>query len=166
MRPRQTGLGLWATAVVMALVAGGALAAEDDYEGRAGWGVGMGLSYPLVGSFSAGLLVPLAEPQRDSFALPGVPALRANLDLGLGGGMASAGISLPTAIGYGGSAVTLKGALLRSWLLDVGIARERNYSGPLVEVQLPDGKAGVGYLSDRDDRKGDAFLYLYFGVGI
>lgn len=170
--------------LVRALVLGGALAshvnpiigAEADQDGKSEtqimWTGGMGVSYPLIASLSAGAIVPLTEKEEGaSYGFPGVPAIHANIDVGLGGGMVSGGLSFPLEVGYGTSAISFKPAALRTWLIDVGPERDRTYVGGLVELLVrshPSAKLGLGYFRDSQssDSRRDDFLYLYVGVGL
>lgn len=136
------------------------------------WDFGMGVSYPLILSVSKALILPLARPRENSyFGFPGVPALHANLDVGLGGAMLSGGVAFPSRGGYQGSALSLKAAVLRPWLLNVGVRPNHTYTGGLVELLVkshPDGKVGLGYFRARDPLHAspNGFLYVYMGVGL
>jgi hypothetical protein len=129
--------------------------------------VSFGFSYPLIVSLSAGAFLPLgAQDPNDVF--PSVPSLRADVELGLGGGGFSGGTYLP--FGEGAFALNLKAARLRTWLIDWHEPVDRTYDGAVVELvalgHVP-GKIGAGYFKDRapvGDRR-DAFVYFFVGVG-
>src|SRR6267142_227764 len=133
------------------------------------WTAGMGFSYPLVVSVSDGVIAPISERKTDSpYGFPGVPAIHANLDLGVGGGMISGGLSFPLNVGYSSGTISLKGAALRTWLVDVGQERNRTFTGGVMEFLIPshpDGKLGIGYFRESEpaDSSHDHFIFLYFG---
>jgi len=147
----------------------------DDSRGKqqaVDWTGGAGLSYPLVASVSGGMVVPLGNRKPDSqFGKPGTPAFRANLDLGIGGGMVSTGVSFPVGSGYSKAEVSLKVAALRTWLVDVGVKPDQQLTGGLVELTIPghlNGKLGIGYFQNNNpvtaiDKN---VVYVYLGVGI
>jgi hypothetical protein len=167
-----------AAALVLAVLASlhPAVAAGAGNDGgdasRVMWSGGMGLSYPLLVSVSAGAIVPLARRKENSpYGFPGVPALHANVDIGLGGGMASGGLAFPLKVAYGSSAISIKGAALRTWLADVGPDRNRTYLGGVTEILVeshPSGKIGLGYFRDRDSSRPtrDHFVFIYVGIGL
>ena len=58
------------------------------------WTGGRGFSYPLVASVSGGVIAPILKRKEGSqYGFPGVPAVHANVDVGLGGGMVAGGLS-------------------------------------------------------------------------
>jgi len=136
------------------------------------WTGGVGLSYPLVATVSGGMVIPLGNRKPDSqFGMPGIPAFRANLDLGIGGGMVATGVSFPVGSGYSRAEVSLKVAALRTWLVDVGVKPDQQFKGGLVELTIPghlNGKLGIGYF--QNDNLVTAIdknvVYIYLGVGI
>ena len=136
------------------------------------WTGGMGLSYPLLVSVSGGAIAPLMRKKQGApYGFPGVPALHANLDIGLGGGMVSGGLAFPLKVGYGNSAISLKGAALRTWLVDVGAERDRTYFGGVTEILVeshPSGKIGLGYFRERDSSRPsrEHFIFVYVGIGL
>ena len=136
------------------------------------WTGGIGLSYPLVASLSGGMVVPLGNKKPNSqYGMPGIPAFRANADLGIGGGMVSTGVSFPVGSGYSRAAICLKIAALRTWLVDVGVKPDQQFYGGLLELTTPghlNGKLGIGYFQNENlaTSKDNNVVYLYFGVGI
>ena len=129
------------------------------------------MSYPLLVSVSAGAIVPLGRRRENSpYGFPGVPALHGNLDIGLGGGMVSGGLAFPLKVAYGSSAISIKGAALRTWLVDVGPERDRTYLGGVTEILVeshPNGKMGLGYFREHDSSQStrDHFVFVYVGIG-
>lgn len=103
---------------------------------------------------------------------PGVPALRADVDLGLGGGMVSAGISVPSLAGTPiETEIIVKGGLLRTWLFDYGPGKDKTYKGAILEMAAPayfftPAKFGLGYFRRFEaDNTNRHFIYAYFGFG-
>ncbi len=134
----------------------------------------MGLSYPLVASISGSAAVPLSKGAEGSpYHVLGVPTLLANLDVGLGGGMVSGGLAVPLKlnVGYGTKAISFKGAAIRTWLIDVGVERNRTYTGGLTELffeTIPIFKLGLGYFraTDPSHSPRDSFVFFYAGLGL
>jgi hypothetical protein len=128
--------------------------------------VSTGFSYPMVLSVSAGLLLSYARPKHD-FAAPIYPALRADVEAGLGGGSIAAGIFLPSRHG----AVSLKAVRMRTWLLTWNEETNRTFDGAVVEYALPTPhggpKLGLGSFKDREPVGGtrESFTYVFLGVG-
>ena len=164
---------LFASALMIVL-APGVRAADDPAKTLDSlmWTGGAGVSYPLVVSASGGVVAPLSKRKEGSqYAFPGVPAVHANVDIGLGGGMVSGGLSFPVNVGYGGSAASVKAAALRTWLVDIGPERNRTYTGGVLEWLVPShpsGKLGFGYFRDKDSSHSprDNFVFLYVGIGL
>jgi hypothetical protein len=129
---------------------------------------GIGVSYPMLLSASVGAMVPLSAPIERYPGFPGVTALRADVDIGLGGGMIAAGLSIPSKAGYGSAKVNLKGAALRTWGWSFDRPLDRTYHGAIAELSVyshPAGKLGIGYFQDAGvDRS--RFLFVYLGLGI
>lgn len=133
------------------------------------WIKSVGLSYPLVASLSGGVHAPIFG----KFSFETV-AVQANIDLGIGGGMASGGIYFP--VGGDGrttlSAFTVKAAVLRTWVLNIGGDRDRTYSGFVVErfqaAAGMGGKFGLGYFRSNSTMpsSNNDLVYLYVGLGI
>jgi hypothetical protein len=152
--------------------ASGADNGEAKGESGVMWTGGMGVSYPLVASISGGAIVPLAKKEEGApYGFPGVPAVHANVDIGLGGGMLSGGLSFPLEAGYGTSAISFKAAAIRTWLIDLGPDRNRTYGGGLIELLVsshPSAKLGLGYFRDTESTPEgrDDFVFLYLGVGL
>jgi len=147
----------------------------DDSPGKhqaIDWTGGVGLSYPLVASLSGGMVIPLGNRKPNSpFGMPGIPALHANLDLGIGGGMVSTGVSFPVGSGSSKAAVSLKVAALRTWLVDVGVKPDQQFTGGIVELTIPghlNGKIGIGYFQNDNlvTAVNKNVVYVYLGVGI
>jgi len=147
-------------------------ASENGKSDSVMWTGGMGLSYPLLVSVSGGALVPLSQRKENSpYGFPGVTAIHANVDIGLGGGMVSGGLAFPLEVAYGNSAISIKGAALRTWLVDVGVERDRTYLGGVTEILIeshPSAKLGLGYFRERDSSQSarDHFIFIYVGVGL
>lgn len=124
-----------------------------------------GVSYPLVVSIGAGALLPLGKSDPD-VVFPSIPALRADIEAGLGGGSIAAGLHIPT----DAFAFNLKAASLRTWLLAWGQQKDRTYDGAIFEVAMlghVPGKIGLGRFKERarGDRERDELTYLFVGVG-
>lgn len=124
----------------------------------------IGISYPLVASIGAGALLPLGKWDDDVF--PTSPALRADVEAGLGGGTISAGLFIPA----GSFAFNVKAASLRTWLLAWNQEKDETYDGAIVELvalgHVP-GKVGLGRFRQRENgaRERDKLTYLFIGVG-
>lgn len=127
----------------------------------------IGCSYPQIVSISTGLYLPLSTPlESPSDIFPKTTSLNASLDIGLGGGMISGGLTLPDS----SAAYNVKAALLRTWLVNVGQELNRNYTGGIVEALIPShpgAKLGIGIFADREQSltPRDHFVYVYLGVG-
>lgn len=151
----------------------GAVAAERS-EGRDSvvWTKGVGVSYPLVAAVSVGANIPLFY-QDDVSRLPlGGFALQSNLEMGIAGGMLSSGVWIPVSANQGATftAVAVKAAVLRTWLVDLGPGRDRTFSGGVLEYYDAaaglGAKGGLGYLKDRSSSSRDrGLLYFYVGLG-
>ncbi len=151
--------------------------AEDETESpTTDWGVawtgGMGISYPLLLQVSVAGTVPLMEKAENApYGLPGVPAARVDLDLGLGGGILSAGVALPTTITKSRRVINVKGALLRTWLWSGGAKVNRTYQGVIAEFVIPShpsGKIGLGYFRDPHlfTKRDHDLFYVFLGIGL
>lgn len=113
----------------------------------------------------AGALVPLGRSDPDSAFLT-VPALRADIEAGLGGGSIAAGLHVPAHA----FAFNVKAASLRTWLAAWGQPEDRTYDGVIAEVVMlghVPGKLGLGRFKERarGDAERDSLTYLFFGVG-
>ena len=85
--------------------------------------------------------------------------------------MVSGGLAFPLKVAYGNSAISVKGAALRTWLVDVGAERDRRYLGGVTEILVeshPSGKIGLGYFRERESSRPtrDHFIYVYVGIGL
>ena len=126
----------------------------------------VGVSYPLVVSVSVGGMLPLAEPKGSSYGFPQVPALRGEIEVGLGGGMISGGVSIPA--GYGPAKINLKAAALRTWLWSFDRPVDVTSHGVIGELSVhshPSALLGLGAFQEAGTDRG-RFLFLYFGLGI
>jgi hypothetical protein len=158
-----------ACALAVLLFATQAFAAEEEKKTRKSEAVfltpAFGISYPFVVSIGAGALVPLGKADPE-VVFPSIPALRADIEAGLGGGSIAAGIHVPA----DAFAFNVKAASLRTWLLAWNQEKDRTYDGAIVEVALlghVPGKIGLGRFRERaaGDRERDRLTYLYLGVG-
>lgn len=163
-----------AVALALLSTAPPSIAAEENVKNNASmvmWTGGMGLSYPLLVSISAGAVVPLGmKKESQTYGFPGTFALHGNLDVGLHGGMVSAGLAFPISTDDK-SMISIKAAALRTWLFDIGPNRDQTYHGGLVELLVeshPSGKIGLGYFSNNNSAQqaGGHFVYVYVGIGL
>lgn len=155
----------WIASVLLGLASGAVHCAEDSK--RSEWLVAtgaVGLSYPLIVSASGGVLLPLGKSNPNDVFLD-VPALRADLEAGIGGGNVAAGVYIP--FGEGSFAVNIKAARLRTWLAPWNQEKDHLFNGGVVELivfgHIP-GKIGLGRFRDRDG-SGRSFTSVFFGVG-
>jgi hypothetical protein len=124
-----------------------------------------GLSYPFIASIGAGALLSLGKPDPDN-VFPSRPALRADVEVGLGGGLIAAGLYVPA----GAFALNVKAASLRTWLLAWNQESDQTYDGAIIELvalgHVP-GKVGLGRFRERASgaRERDKLTYLFVGVG-
>jgi hypothetical protein len=123
-----------------------------------------------IASVSAGFMV---APARDArlHGIPETTVLHADLNLGAAGGIASLGMAFPARSDGPKAAWSIRYALLRTWLLDVGQDKDRTYAGGVADIMVeshPAGKLGIGYFRDRpfETRPGDHVVFLYFEVGL
>lgn len=138
---------------------------KADDTGVFAWTKSVGFSYPLVASLSGGIHAP---SRFDAFGFQG------NVDLGIGGGMVSGGVYVP--VGghkpYTLTAFTVKVAVLRTWLVDLGPDMNRTYTGAVIEQFSAGGgmgaKIGLGYFRSNEPALSstDGFLYFYVGLGL
>lgn len=135
--------------------------------------VGAGISYPMLASVSAGVLASLERSETRPYQPHHAISALANVDLGIGGGMASAGLWVPTGRSGPGlvTAIIAKASIMRTWLVETGSERNQTYRGGVIEcldaAAGMGGKIGVGYFRSRESGSipADSFLYLYLGVG-
>jgi hypothetical protein len=117
------------------------------------------ISYPLGISIGAGVLLPLGDNKARS-EFPSVSSLRSDIEIGLGGSTASVGMFIPI---DSESAVSIKGAILRTWLL----TSTKTYNGLVMELAdytHPPLKAGLGYFRERDGEH-THLVSLFGGIG-
>jgi hypothetical protein len=113
----------------------------------------------------AGALLSLGKPDVGS-VFPSRPALRADVEAGLGGGLVATGLYVPA----GAFAVNVKAASLRTWLLAWNQEKDQTYDGAILELvalgHVP-GKVGLGRFRERASgaRERDKLTYLFIGVG-
>ena len=127
----------------------------------------LGISNPLLVSASLGGLVPLSlDPKkRDSLS---VPALRADVTAGLGGGMLAGGLFFPQAGEY--TAVSIQMARLQTWGTPINLAIDRGYEGYVLSFSamghIP-AKVSLGWFKNTEPELiyHDSFVFLFFGVG-
>ncbi len=155
-----------ALAAALALAVGPAWCADTPPTSR-DWFVetgAVGFSYPLIVSVSGGLLLPLARRNPNDVFLD-VPALRLDVEAGVGGGDVAGGAFVP--FGGGSFAFNVKAARLRTWLAPWNQPKDHGYDGAIVELvvfgHIP-GKIGVGRFRDRDG-SGQRFTSFFFGLG-
>lgn len=123
------------------------------------------LSYPLFASYSIGAVVPLREPAPDQL-FPSVFSLRADAEIGIGGGSLSFGAFIPT----DDVAINLKATRMRTWLVGSSSIRDNTYNGIILELvslgHIP-GKIGLGYFKEAHNTadKDDNFVYFVIGAG-
>jgi hypothetical protein len=158
-----------ACALAVLLFATQAFAAEEERKTRKSEAVfltpAFGISYPFVVSIGAGALLPMGKSD-PNVVFPSIPALRADIEAGLGGGSIAAGVHIPA----GAFAFNAKAASLRTWLLAWGQESDRTYDGAIFEVVMQGhvpGKIGLGRFKERaqGDRERDKLTYLFLGVG-
>ena len=129
--------------------------------------ISTGISYPLIFSFSAGALLPLGKQDANN-TFPSVPSLRADAEIGIGGGSADVGMYFP--VDDGSFAINLKASRMRTWLVKWNEPINTNYDGVITELvalgHVP-GKIGLGYFRDSEavNNQHSSFIYLFVGVG-
>lgn len=118
----------------------------------------VGFSYPFIVSASlGGMFLPVGNK-------PVVPALRADIEAGIGGGDVSAGMSF---IVRDSNVINIKGALLRKWIIS---SDKKTFQGGIIDyASLGHSplKIGVGFFKERapDNNSGESFSYVFLGIG-
>lgn len=126
-----------------------------------------GLSYPLFASLSVGVLVPVTLKSDGLF--PTVPALRADVELGFGGGSVAAGMFFRI---DSDKAISIKAARLRTWLWSFDEEVDTTFDGMVgefVRLSAHGGgpKLGIGTFRESTsiNKPRDAFISLFLGIG-
>lgn len=150
---------------VAALLCGAVNAEAPKESYRIFFAPAFGISYPLIFSAGAGAFVPIGKEDPDD-AYPRTPGLRADVEVGLGGGAIAAGIYVPRET----LALSLKAASLRTWLIPWNQPEDRTYDGLIVELAMfghMPAKIGLGRFRERarGDAERDELTYLILGVG-
>jgi hypothetical protein len=128
----------------------------------------VGFSYPLVLSASLGAVLPFDARDR-KYPIATRLALRADGEIGLGGGSVGAGLYMPVKEYF---VVNVKAVRMRTWLLTWNEDTGRTFTGPVVELALPTAhggpKIGIGRLKDTELRDGTrrSFIYVFLGAGL
>lgn len=123
-----------------------------------------GFSHPLIFSISAGALLPIRKV--DSLKLfSDVPALRADLEIGLGGYSLSSGFYVPV---HEVAFINIKAARMWTWLQGMTIIPTTSYDGAIFEIgargHMPV-KIGSGIFSRTDRLSNAKLVYIFLGVG-
>lgn len=128
--------------------------------------IAVGLSYPFGASVSGGLALPL---NLKGELLPTAPAPRVDVEVGLYGGLVSAGLFVP--LGYSGFmhiGVNLKAARMQTW---GGPGGNQAFNGGIFELdvagqEFPPIKIGVGaFTAVNSVGGGGSLAYGFIGFG-
>ncbi len=135
----------------------------------------MGFSYPLIASISGGVIFPIINGNNSDTNLLKKTSSIANIDLGLGGGMVSAGLYFPInrdeTKSFDVKAIIVKAAMQRTWLIDSGSKNNKTYTGGVVEyfgANQVSAKIGLGYFLENNSSQSspEHLLYIYVGLGL
>ena len=122
------------------------------------------ISYPLIASYSYGIILPLGTQETDS-EFPSAFSLRADAEIGLGGGIVAIGTYIPA----GSFAYNVKVSHMQTWLTGNSAIKDKSYNGLILELvslgHLP-GKIGLGYFKEVNSSINQQEEIIYFSIGV